>query len=324
VRALRCDQPGRPGSLVLKNVAEPEPGPGEVLVDVAAAALNFPDALMVQGRYQAPVPTPFTPGSEFAGVVSLVGVGVTSLRPGDRVMGAVSTGAFAERVVAQAAALARVPDELDWFQAAAGTVAFRTAFHALVTIGGLNAGDHVVVLGASGGVGSASIDIAARLGGQVIAVVSSDERASWAGRLGANHTIIHTREDVKERIKELTNGGTDLVVDPVGGALSDPALRASRWGARYVVVGFASGTIPTVPLNLVLLKGVILRGFELRTLPQHLPSAYADGEAALNRLIAEGLRPRVSDVIGLNDVPDALERMLDHRVVGKIVVDLSR
>ena len=324
IRAVRCNQLGPPTTLVLEDVAEPRPGAGEVLVDVAAAALNFPDALLVEGLYQVAAPVPFTPGSEFAGVVTGLGPGVTSVQPGDRVMGAVLTGAFADRVVVPASELHLVPPGLDLREAAAMTVAFRTAYHSLVTIGGLRAGDDVVVLGASGGVGSATIEIARRLGGRVIAVVSSDERASWAQRLGAAHTIVHTREDVKDRIKALTDAGADLVVDPVGGALSEPTLRATRWGGRYVVVGFADGRIPTVPLNLVLLKGVVLRGFELRTLPQHLPDAYVAGQAALARLVAEGLRPPVAEVIGLNDVPRALERMRQRRVLGKVVVDLAR
>lgn len=323
MRALRCEKVGSPSDLVLLDVPPPEAGSGEVVVDIAAASLNFPDVLLVQGRYQVPAPVPFTPGSEFSGVVSALGAGVTSLRVGERVMGAALTGAFAERIAVPATALTRVPAGLDQVHAAAASVTFRTAYHALVTIGELRSGDDVVVLGAAGGVGSACVDIALRLGARVTAVVSSEDRARWSLERGAHQAIVHTREDVQLRVKELTAGGADVVVDPVGGPLSEQVLRGVTWGGRYVVVGFADGEIPRIPLNLVLLKGVVLRGFELRTLAHHLPEQVEAGQAQLDRLVADGLRPPVDEVIGLADVPDAMGRMQSRRTLGKVVVDLT-
>lgn len=323
MRAIRCEGLGSPAGLALRDVPSPDAGPGEVVVDVAAASLNFPDVLLVEGSYQLKVEPPFTPGSEFAGVVATLGEGVASLRVGERVMGAALTGAFAESIAVPATAVTPAPAGLDLLHAAAASVTFRTAYHALVTIGGLRPEDDVVVLGAAGGVGSASIDIAVRLGARVTAVVSSEDRARWSIERGAHHAVVHTQEDVKQRLKELTDGGADIVVDPVGGRLSDQVLRAVRWGGRYVVVGFADGEIPSIPLNLVLLKGVVLRGFELRALATHLPQQVRAGQDQLDGLVADGLRPPVDEVIELAAVPSAMARMRNRRVLGKVVVDLT-
>ena len=320
MKALRCTQYGNPDGLTVVQVPQPVPGPGEVLVDVAAAAVNYPDVLMVQDRYQMSVPVPFTPGSEFAGTVCGVGDGVDGVALGDLVMGAVITGAFAEFLCVDAAALTRVPEGLDAETAAAGTVAMRTAYHSLVTIGGVNAGDRVVVLGAGGGVGSACIQIATRLGATVIAAVSTSERARWCRELGADHTIVYSVEPLKDRIKEITGSGADLVIDPVGGKYSEQALRATSWGGRFVVVGFADGEIPRIPLNLVLLKGVIVRGFEIRTLADHMPDDVAEGDRRLSRLYAEGLRPAVTETVPLEQAADVLERVRTRDVTGKVVI----
>jgi NADPH2:quinone reductase len=239
---------------------------------------------------------------------------------GDLVMGAVITGAFAEFVCVDAAALTSVPDGLDAEAAAAGTVAMRTAYHSLVTIGGLEAGDQVVILGAAGGVGSACIQIATRLGGVVIAAVSTEQRAQWCRELGADHTIVYSIESLKDRIKEITGTGADLVIDPVGGKQSEQALRATAWGGQLVVVGFADGEIPRIPLNLVLLKGVIIRGVEIRTLADHMPGEVAEGDRRLLGLYADGLRPAVTDVVPLEQATEVLERIRARDVTGKVVI----
>ena len=321
MRAVRCEAYGPPSGLVLRELPDPVPGPGEVNVLVEAAALNFPDVLLIQDKYQVTVPVPFTPGSEFAGTVLSVGPGVTAHRPGDRVMGAGFGGAFAEQVTVPADRAIPVPDGLDSPSAAAFQVTFRTAYHGLTTIGDLQAGQWVVVLGAAGGVGSACVDIAVRLGARVIAAGSDPSRLQGCRDLGAEAVIDYDNEDLKNRIKEITGAGADVVIDPVGGRFSEAALRATRWGARFVVVGFASGNIPSIPLNLVLLKGVIVRGFEIRTLPDELPEAYAKGQAALAAMVADGLRPLVSAVYPLECTADALTAMSERRVTGKVVID---
>lgn len=321
MKALRCNEYGSPLDLVVEDVPIPIPGPGDVLIDVSAASINYPDVLIVQNKYQVSVPVPFTPGSEFAGRVREIGPDVTTVAVGDLVMGAGFTGAFAEIVSAPESAVRRVPAGMDVESAASGTVAMRTAYHALTTIGETSSGDTVVVLGASGGVGSACMQVAARLGARVVAAVSTDERAQWCLDAGADHAVVYSRESLKDRIKELTGGaGANVVIDPVGGQWSEQALRATAWGGRFVVVGFADGEIPRIPLNLVLLKGVIVRGFEIRTIAQHLPAQVAEGDARLAELFANGLRPAVSEVVDLIDVPDVLERVRTRRVIGKVVV----
>jgi NADPH2:quinone reductase len=292
-----------------------------VLVAVRAAAVNFPDVLMLAGKYQVATKAPFTPGSEFAGVIMSVGEGVSPLLVGRRVMGAGFTGAFAEQVVVPAAAVQQIPAELDDISAAAFAVAYRTAYHALVTVGGARAGDSVVVLGAAGGVGLASVDVATALGMRVVAAASSADRVALARARGAQAGINYGAEDLKQRIKHLTSGiGADVVIDPVGGPYAEPALRALRWGGRFVCVGFASGEIPRIPLNLVLLKGVIVRGFELRTLPENAADAVAEGDRQLAELVRCGLRPYVSSVHPLANVAEALAEVAERRAVGKVVI----
>jgi NADPH2:quinone reductase len=320
VRAARVLRHGPPSCVVVQDVPVPVPGPGEVLVRVRAAAVNYPDVLIAAGAYQVVVPAPFTCGSEFAGEVVALGPGATAPPPGTRVMGAVMSGAFAELVVAPAAALRPVPGGLDDAGAAAFWVAYSTAYHALVTIGGGGSGDVVAVLGAAGGVGLACVDVAVRLGMRVVAAASSPERLELCRQRGAEAGVDYTREDLKARLRELTGGGPSVVVDPVGGAYAEAALRSVRFGGRYVVVGFASGEIPRIPLNLLLLKGAVLRGLDVRTLPDHLPAAPAAAEAALAELVAGGLAPYVSRSYPLEEVAQALTDVAERRVTGKVVL----
>lgn len=320
MRAVVCEQYGPPGELSILDLPDPVAGPGQAVVAIRAAAINFPDLLIMENLYQVSIPTPFTPGSEFAGEVIAVGPDVESVRVGDLVMGGSFVGSFAEQICVAADSLKPVPPGLTLEQAAAFSVTYRTAYHALVTVGGLQAGDWVVVLGAAGGVGTATVDLATRLGARVIAVAASPERLAVCAGLGAVAGIDYTTESVKERIKAITGSGADLIIDPVGGPLAEESFRGIAWGGRFVVVGFAQGGIPRIPLNLVLLKGGIIKGFEIRTVSEHLPQAVADGDAALNLLVAQGVVPHISDVFSLDQAREALQFVADRKSTGKVVI----
>src|ERR1700729_2851575 len=323
MRAARCEQDGGPGNVVVRDIPSPEVTPGHVLVDVAAAAVNYPDLLFIANKYQVPAPLPFTPGSEFAGRVAAVGDGVTGLAPGDPVYGTVFTGAMAEQVLVPARAVAPVPPGLSLTEAAAFRVTYLTAYLALVTAGELRPGQWVVVLGAAGGVGTATVDVAVRLGARVIAAASSPERLKVCAELGAEAGIDYVGEDLKQRIKEITGDGADLVVDPVGDRWAEPALRAIRWGGRFVSVGYAGGEIPRIPLNIVLLKNITVRGLELRTWTERRAEETANAMEALTQLVAQGMRPAVSEVHELDDVAAALQRVFDRVPTGKVVIRVA-
>jgi len=324
MRAARCEEYGGPGNVVVRDIPSPEVTPGHVLVDVAAAAVNYPDLLFIADRYQVSVPVPFTPGSEFSGRVAAVGEGVTGFSVGDLVYGSVNTGAMAEQVLAPASSVAPVPPGLPLTEAAAFRVTYLTAYHALVTAGGLQPGQWVVVLGAAGGVGTATIDIAVRMGARVIAAASSPDRLKVCAELGAEAGIDYTREDLKKRIKEITGEGADLVIDPVGDRWAEPALRAIRWGGTFVTVGYAGGDIPRIPLNLILLKNITVRGLELRTWVARLPEETERGRQALTELVAAGMAPAVSEVHDLDDIATALQRVADRVPTGKVVIRLQQ
>ncbi|WP_024795597.1 NADPH:quinone oxidoreductase family protein [Tomitella biformata] len=324
MRAARCETHGDPDRIVIREIPDPVAGPAEVLVAIEAASVNYPDVLIAADKYQVTVPTPYTTGSEFAGRIVGVGAEVTDWAPGDAVMGTAFGGAFAEKIAVPQTALSPSPAGLDMVHAAAFNVTYRTAYHSLVTFGAVQPGDWVVVLGAAGGVGTACIDVATRLGAKVIAAVSTPERAEACRALGAVATIAYDDENLKVRIKEITGRGADVIIDPVGGTYSELAIRAIAWGGRYVCVGFAQGEIPKIPMNLVLLKGAILRGFEIRTLANHLPAAVEDGRREIERLVGEGMKPFVSETYTLDEVPLALTRMAERRTTGKIVIDMTR
>jgi NADPH2:quinone reductase len=324
MRAARCTAYGPPGGIDVVDLDDPEPGLGEVLVQVHAAAVNYPDVLIAANRYQVTVDLPFTPGSEFAGVVIALGPGVSGPAVGSPVAGAVLSGAFAEQVVAPLAALRPIPDGLDMVHAAAFHVTYNTAYHALVTVGGSTAGEWAAVLGAAGGVGSATVDVAKRLGMRVVAAASSEDRLAIARKLGADAGIDYVREDLKTRIRELTGGeGAHLAIDPVGGDYAESALRALRRDGRFVTVGYADGRIPRIPLNLVLLKNLVVRGFEARTIRRFDPDAAAAAARALAGMVRDGMRPLVSRVHPLSDVAAALTDVAERRTTGKIVLDME-
>ncbi len=324
MRALVCRRYGPPEDLELAELPDPAPGPGEVLVGVRAAAANFSDVLVTANAYQVSVPPPFVPGSELAGEVLAVGAGVTGVAAGDLVFGTVFHGAFAERAVLPAGQVTRMPPGADFGAAAAFGVAYRTAYHALRSVAAVQAGDWVVVLGAAGGVGLAAVEVARELGARVVAAASGPEKLALCAERGAAGVIDYSREDLKARIRELTGGGAHAVIDPVGGAVAEPALRSVRWGGTFVTLGYASGTIPRIPLNLVLLKGVTVQGMEIRTFGQHRPDLERrDNAELLDRFAAGRLRPYIGARFPLPDAVAALRYVADRRALGKVVIDVS-
>ncbi len=321
MRAAVCHAYGPPDTLTIDEIPIPEPGAGQVLVRVAAAAVNFPDVLLIADKYQVSVTTPFVPGSEFAGVVAAVGGGVGGVAIGDRVLGAAMNGAFAEYVVASAAGLVAVPDGVDLNLAAAFWVAHSTAYHALRSVADVRPGEWVVVLGAAGGVGLAAVEVARLLGARVIAAASSPEKLTLCSARGAEGLIDYTTEDLRGRIKAITGGGADIVIDPVGGPAAEQALRALAWGSRFVTVGFASGDIPRIALNLVLLKGITIKGFEMRTFGDHAAALMArDRAEMIEHLRAGRLVPHVSSTHALANVAVALREVAERRAQGKVLV----
>ncbi|MEM5452237.1 NADPH:quinone oxidoreductase family protein [Paraburkholderia guartelaensis] len=322
MRAIRCNQYGPPDSLTLEDSPDLVPGPGQVVIDVKAAAVNFPDVLIIENKYQMKPPLPFTPGAELAGVVRAAGEGV-KLAPGTRVVAYVGTGAFAEQALADASACVALPEGADSATAAAFTLAYGTSHHAVVDRAALRAGETMLVLGAAGGVGLAAVEIGKVLGARVIAAASSEEKLEVCRRFGADATINYSTEDLRERIKALTDGkGPDVIYDPVGGEYAEPAFRSIGWRGRYLVVGFANGEIPRLPLNLALLKGASLVGVFwgdfARREPQHNAAAFTQ----MMGWIGEGkLKPYVSKRYKLADTAQALKDMASRKVTGKIVIE---
>ena len=324
MRAAVCRAHGAPDVVeVDADHPDPELGDGQVRVRVRAAAVNFPDVLIVADRYQMHAPLPFVPGSEFAGVVAEVGAGVDAPSVGDRVSGATFVGAFAEEVVVAASSLVAVPEAVDDIHAAAFGVAHRTAYHVLRSVASVQRGEHVIVLGAGGGVGLAAVQLAALLGATVTAVASSDEKLAVAARLGAHHIVNHRNGPLRPQLRERLPDGADVVVDPVGGELSEPALRSLRWGGRFVTVGYASGDIPRIPLNLVMLKGVHVLGFQFIDFATHAAAELERNEAELHELLANGsVVPHIGATFALAQVVAALRHVADGNAIGKVIITM--
>lgn len=321
MKAIVCHAYGPPESLVYEDVPSPVPGAGEVVVSVKAASLNFPDVLIIQNKYQVKPPLPFSPGSEMAGVVKAVGAGVRGFAPGDRVMGITTYGAFAEEVKVEAARLAPLPAGMDFTTASAFLLTYATSDHALADRGSLKAGERLLVLGASGGVGIAAIEIGKALGAFVIACASSHEKLAVCRQHGADATIDYSSGDLRQGIRAIAPGGVDVVYDAVGGTYSEPALRSLAWRGRFLVVGFAAGDIPKIPLNLTLLKGCSIVGVNISGYAQHEPSLFTERLGVLGHWFLEGkLKPHVSETVPLETAPDALARMAARQVAGKIVL----
>ena len=321
MRAVVCETYGPPEVLRVQEVPLRPAKRGQVQVKVAAAAVNFPDVLICANKYQVSLPTPFTPGSEFAGVVTEVGEAVTGLVVGDRVFGSTITGAFSEYVTVAAEALRPVPEGVALTAAAGFWVAHATAYHALRSVGEVQPGDKVVVLGAAGGVGLAAVELAVALGAEVIAAASSPEKLALCRERGATHTIDYSVTDLRDGIREFAPDGADVVLDPVGGPLAERALRATKWGGRFITLGFASGEIPRIPLNLVLLKGPIIKGFEIRTFAQYAPREAARDERELLELLASGkVAPHISAEYPLERAAEALRFVADRKATGKVLI----
>ena len=322
MRALICHGFGDIADLEVGELPDPEPGPGQVLIDVHACGVNFPDVLIVKGEYQFTPPLPFSPGAEVAGTVAAVGPGVTGLACGDRVVAVVLWGGMAERLVVDAAAVTRLPDSADLVAAAAFLMAHGTAQHALFDRGGLVAGETLLVLGAGGGVGLAAVQCGAASGARVIAAASSDEKLQRCLDEGAHDVIDLRDQDLRDAVRKLTdNRGVDVCLDPVGGLLAEPAVRSMAWRGRYLVVGFAAGDIPRIPLNLPLLKGCSVVGVFWGAFREKEPAASARSVADLLAELESGrLRPMISDVVPLERATDALAAIQARRAVGKLVV----
>lgn len=322
MRAIRCTQYGPPEQLVVEDLPDLEPQSGEVVIDVKAASVNFPDVLIIENKYQFKPPLPFTPGSEVAGIVRAVGAGVTQFQPGARVVAFTGQGGFAEQALAPAAACVPLAGHVDFALAAAFTLAYGTSHHAVIDRGALQPGETMLVLGAAGGVGLAAVEIAKAIGARVIAAASSDAKLDVCKAHGADATINYSREDLRERIRALTDGrGPDVIYDPVGGDYAEPAFRSIGWRGRYLVVGFANGAIPKLPLNLALLKGASLVGVFWGDFAKREPQRNAAAFEQMLGWIDEGkLRPHVSARYPLGETPRALREMAERRVIGKVVI----
>jgi NADPH2:quinone reductase len=322
MKALVCTSLGSYDALSVQEVADPTPANDEVLVDVVSAALNFPDILIVAGKYQIKPDLPFVAGGEAAGIVSEVGCDVTGVKPGDRVAVVGSVGAFAEKVIKKEHELIRIPDSMSFDIAAGFCVAYGTSYYALKQCGNVRKGESVLVLGAAGGVGLAAVDISRALGARVIAAASDDTKLAAAKSAGANDGIRYDRDSLKERTKLLTDGkGADVVFDPVGGDASEQALRAIAWNGRFLVIGFAAGKIPCVPLNLPLLKNCNICGVFFGAWAQRDMKSYNQNFDELFALFGKGsLHPVVSDSFALQDFRDAFATLSERRATGKVIL----
>ena len=324
MKAMLCKSFGPAETLVLEETASPEPKKNEILLDVHAAGVNFPDTLIIEGKYQFKPPFPFSPGGEAAGVVAAVGEKVTHLKPGDRVMGLTGWGSFAEQVAVPGYNVMQIPKGMEFKEAAAFSMTYGTSMHALKQRGNLQAGETLLVLGASGGVGLAAVEIGKAMGARVIAAASSAEKLAVAKAAGADELINYTEASLKDELKRLTAGqGVDVIYDPVGGALFEEAFRSIAWNGRMLVVGFASGTIPSLPANLPLLKGAALVGVFWGAFATRQPQDNLANFQQLFAWYAEGkLKPLVSQTFPLAQAADAINALGQRKAVGKVVVQV--
>jgi len=322
MQAWLCENPVGVEALQWKELPTPNPKAGEVLIEIKAASLNFPDLLIVQNKYQMKPPLPFVPGSEYAGVIAAVGDGVTQLKVGQSVACLSGTGGFATHTIAPAALCMPLPPGFPHVDAAAFIMIYATSHHALVDRGQVRPGETVLVLGAAGGVGTSAIQVAKALGARVIAAASSDDKCALCKSIGADATINYGREDLRDAIKKLTDGkGVDVVYDPVGGDLAEPALRSVGWRGRYLIIGFASGSIPSLPLNLPLLKGSSLVGVFWGSFAKHEPKANAAMLAELARWYGEGkIKPVIDRIMPMAELKAAFAHMGSRTVKGKLVM----
>ena len=322
MKAVLCKEIGMPEDLVVEDVPSPRPGKGQVALSVKAAGVNFPDILIIQGKYQFKPEFPFSPGGEVAGVVKEAGEGVTSLKPGDRVIASSGWGGFAEELVVDADRTIAMPDEMDFIPASAFVLTYGTSYHALKDRAQLKAGETMLVLGASGGVGLSAIQIGKMMGAKVIAAASSEKKLEVCKANGADELINYAKDDLRARVKEVTSGkGVDVVYDPVGGAYSEPALREMAWKGRFLVIGFAAGEIPKVALNLPLLKGCSIVGVFWGAFTRKELDANQQNNEELMQFFTQGkLTPHIHATYPLERATEALNDVLHKRVSGKVVL----
>ncbi|MFL6797273.1 MAG: NADPH:quinone oxidoreductase family protein [Xanthobacteraceae bacterium] len=322
MKAVLCHRFGPPEELVLADIDDPVPGPGQVVAKVAAVGLNFFDTLIIAGKYQTKPAFPFSPGGEFAGEVESVGIGVSEFKPGDRVMGYTNYNAARERTAVAASQIVRIPDALDFERAAALTVTYCTSYYALKNRGQLRSGETLAVLGASGGVGLAAVELGRSMGARVVACASSDEKLAFARAHGAHELVNYEREPLREGLKRVGGEhGIDVVYDPVGGRYSEAAVRSLAWEGRHLVVGFAAGEIPKLPLNLVLLKGCAVLGVFWGSWVRNATAEYKAALATLAQWCIEGkLSCHIQDVYALADTAAALKALSHRAVMGKLLL----
>lgn len=330
MRAVLCKAYGPPESLVVEDLPSPRPGKGQVIVSVKACGVNFPDVLIIQNKYQFKPPLPFSPGGEIAGIVKETGEGVTHLKPGDRVIASTGWGGFAEEVAAEAARCIPIPADMDFKSAAAFVMTYGTSHHALKDRAKLQAGETLLVLGAAGGVGLAAVELGKAMGARVVAAVSSPDKAEVCTAHGADATIVYPRnpldrdaqKKLSDDLKAACGGeGANVIYDPVGDDYAEPALRAIAWEGRYLVVGFAAGQIPKIPLNLALLKGCDIVGVFWGAFTGRNPKRNQENLAELMSLFRAGkVKPYVSEAFPLTRAADALNLMADRKVKGKVVL----
>ena len=325
MKAIICNQFGQPSFLQYQEVASPSPKEDEILIAVKACSVNFPDTLIIQGKYQFRPPFPFSPGSDVAGIVLEVGKEGSPFKVGDAVVGFVPFGGFAEQVLIKASDCFPKPTGMTMVNAAAFLLAYGTSYHALKDRANLLKDETVLVLGASGGVGLTAVELAKRMGAKVIAAASSREKLALCQQFGADEVIHYQEENLKDRIKELTNGkGVDVIFDPVGGSFSEAALRAIAWKGRHLIVGFANGEIPKIPVNLTLLKGASIVGVFWGAFAQKEPQKSLANIHQLLTWFSEGkINPHIDKTYSLQDAPKALGDMMDRKVKGKIVIDMD-
>lgn len=322
MKAVLCKAYGPPESLVIEETDDLVPEKNEVIIHVKGCGLNFPDTLIIQGKYQFRPDMPFSPGGEVAGTIKEVGEGVSHLKPGDHVMSGTGWGGFAQEVKAMASNVFPIPPGMDFVTAASSMMTYGTSYHALVNRAELKAGESLMVLGAAGGVGTAAIQIGKALGAKVLAAASTDEKLEYCKSIGADMTINYTTENLKERAKELTDGkGVDVIYDPIGDKFAESALRAIAWKGRYLVVGFAAGEIPKIPLNLPLLKGCQIVGVFWGGFFRNEPQKNAQNFMQIARWFAEGkLQPQVYAEYPLEKVAEAMNDMTSKKIMGKVVL----
>tara|TARA_B100001989_G_scaffold79375_1_gene54818 strand:- start:5894 stop:6892 length:999 start_codon:yes stop_codon:yes gene_type:complete len=332
MKALQCVELAGPEKLIFSEIEDPKPGNGEVLIEIKAASVNFPDVLMIQGLYQNQPPMPFIPGAECSGVIIEIGEGVNSCAVGDRVFVMAGTGCFAERLVVDATRIASIPSTMDFPVAAALPMTYGTSLYALKQRANLQPGETLLVLGAAGGVGISAVEIGKAMGAKVIAAASSEEKTKICLEHGADEVFIYPsgnldrdqQKELSNKIKELTGGlGANVVYDPVGGSFSEPAIRAMAWEGRFLVIGFAAGEIPKPPLNLALLKNCQIVGVFWGAWTLMFPAEYEKNLQELFKLHADGkINPEISDRFSLEESAAAIAHLMDRKAKGKVIIDV--